>query len=123
MLDSASHSESHPVSQSLLTKACIWGAVAWTILLSMAGCVPAPPPPSAPPPPQPVWNEGPGPGGGPVFHGGALVTDGLAAPPHTPGTLCFTVAGWCTLGAAKPIPARCDCRPVTGAPNPTGSVS
>jgi hypothetical protein len=94
-----------------------WCVTAVMILLSLAACVPAPPPP--PPPP---WNGGSSPAAsGPVYHGGALITD-RTAPIHTPGTLCYTVSGWCTLGGTKPIPADCDCQPARGAPVPTGSV-
>jgi hypothetical protein len=91
-----------------------WCVAAAMALLSLAACGPTPPPP-------PPWNGGVSPAGGPVYHGGTLVTDRIA-PSHAPGTLCYTVSGWCTLGAAKPIPAECDCRPARGAPNPMGSV-
>src|SRR5580704_4387308 len=116
MLGYASSRKPHRVSRRPFAQARIWGVMAWTILLSVAACAPAPPLPPAPPPPP--WNGGANPSGGPVFHGGTLVSDRLA-PSHTSGTLCFTVAGWCTLGAAEPIPAQCDCHSASGAQKPT----
>jgi len=121
MSDSTSSQGSQPVSEGVSWRLPVCRVAAPMVLLLLAACAPAPQPP-APPPPPPPWNGGANPAGGPVYHGGTLVA-GRTAPSHTPGTVCYTVSGWCTLERAKPIPAECDCRPASGPPNPTGSVN